>query len=500
MLYRANDVSSAVKMAEDMKRRGTHDWFRGQTRNWTLQSSLNRNPARFDESLLRVKRFSAWVKSTPGLEQLSHDVDATLAVAQHYGLPTHFIDFTTEPYVAGYFASENAPTTDPAAFDLSEEERRFFASQPATDQVGCILCLNREVLLDTWRTVASVRPVQPDAAPEFLVTQVPDLWRLEAQHGVFFYCPIARFEEIVYDLDRIVFPHCGQIAWPPRELIYPERKSHLEVQLDQYFLLERLTALKQAQREAGLDKVPAYRFQMNAARTQNIPIHPSWERAALQQYVSPAPSSFFASLSEERWPVEVSLTSPPQAVGDTVKEHVLARLQARPTARNELVRWHSGSPAFDSAATLVWDGLRGLPCADEDLAIAIGNCAGLCCAKAQAPDQDGLSVSAAYYQSDALEVEFSTQERGFSRSYISKRSLLQAFRDDLQQFLDPAKLAWLLDNPGFILLEVLAPNRMFPFARFERLFLHEVVPSQAVWWSEIGVIFSPARIVVFGLP
>lgn len=66
MLYKASDVASAVKMAEDMKRRGTHDWFRGQTRNWTLQSSLNRNPAKYVEFVARAKGFIGWLKSTPG--------------------------------------------------------------------------------------------------------------------------------------------------------------------------------------------------------------------------------------------------------------------------------------------------------------------------------------------------------------------------------------------------------------------------------------------------
>ena len=172
MLYEANDVASAVKMAEEMKKRGTHDWFRGQTRNWTLQSSLNRNPEKYVESVERAKQFSGWVGSTPGLEPLWEDVDGTVAVAQHYGLPTHFIDFTTEPYVAGYFASENAPTVDPAAFNFTEEKRRFFSSEPATDQVGCILCLNREELLNAWRDVAHIQPVPKDAEPEFLVTKV----------------------------------------------------------------------------------------------------------------------------------------------------------------------------------------------------------------------------------------------------------------------------------------------------------------------------------------
>jgi hypothetical protein len=44
------------------------------------------------------------------------------------------------------------------------------------------------------------------------------------------------------------------------------------------------------------------------------------------------------------------------------------------------------------------------------------------------------------------------------------------------------------------------PESYVPFDRFEKLFLHEVVLSQAIWWSKIAVIFSPASIAVFGLP
>ena len=323
---------------------------------------------------------------------------------------------------------------------------------------------------------------------------------MEAQHGVFFYCALNRFEEVIYDIDRIVFPHCGQIPWPTRDLIYPERKSQLEILLDQYFLLERLSALKKAKREAGLDDLPANRFTASSQRTQTMPIHPSWEEPSVKRYISPGPSSFFESRSSENWSIEFPPNAAPLAVSDSVNEQVLARLKANPDIRNELVCWQSSNPAFDAAATIVWDGLRSLPCSDPDLAIALGHCAGLACARSQAPDQDGLIVSADYYQSEALEVEFSTHEQGFSRAYISKQSLMKAFRDDLEEFFEANKRAWLLDNPKFILLKVLAPNRMFPFDRFERLFLHEVVPTEAIWWSELAIIFSPARINVFGLP
>jgi FRG domain len=500
MLYYAPNVSAAVEMAEEMKRRGAHEWFRGQTRNWTLQSSLNRNKATYNESITRLQRFSGWLKCTPGLEALWNDVDGTVAVAQHYGLPTHFIDFTTEPYVAGYFASENAPTIDLESFDFDRERARFFTSEPATNRVGCILCLNREELVKTWLMVATLQPVPSDSEPQFLATKVPDLWRLEAQHGVFFYCPIGRFEEVVYDLDRIVFPHCGQIPWPPREMIYPARKSSLEILLDEYFLLERLSALKEAEQKAGVDKIPSNFVRMPAERKPTMPIHTSWEEAALQPYLSPTAAPFFPSLTEESWFMESSPTDAPKNVTESVTAQVLAKIEASPGVRHKLVRWQSASPSLDTTANLIWDGLRLLPCADRDIAIAIGTCAGLFCAAAQSPSKDGLSVTAFYRGSEVLEVEFSTQERGFSRAFLSKRSLLAAFRDDIKEFLDPTKSEWLLDHPGHVLLNTLAPNRLFPFDRFERLFIHEVVPSQAIWWAGLSVIFSPARISVFGLP
>jgi hypothetical protein len=61
---------------------------------------------------------------------------------------------------------------------------------------------------------------------------VPDLWRLEAQHGCFLFCPYDNVERL-YDFDRIFFPNTHPLRGVRREDVYPERKSHLEVLLDQ---------------------------------------------------------------------------------------------------------------------------------------------------------------------------------------------------------------------------------------------------------------------------
>src|SRR4051812_30884562 len=106
-VFRAQSASEALEIAEQLRRRGEHDWFRGQRRDWPLKSSLVRlGETERDEALAKLARFEHWVKSTRGLEDLAHNADMAIAVAQHYGLPTNFIDFTTEPKIAAFFATD----------------------------------------------------------------------------------------------------------------------------------------------------------------------------------------------------------------------------------------------------------------------------------------------------------------------------------------------------------------------------------------------------------
>jgi FRG domain len=79
----------------------------------------------------RIDSFVRWAGITPGLEPIAKDHDALLAVAQHYGIPTHYIDFTTDPGVAGFFACDAA-------------------QPPETGTESCIYCVNTEDLNDVW--------------------------------------------------------------------------------------------------------------------------------------------------------------------------------------------------------------------------------------------------------------------------------------------------------------------------------------------------------------
>lgn len=175
-VYEANSSQEAVALARDFLREGRYDWFRGQVScEWFVVPSLFRDTD-MTSSNERLDRFFGWIRSTKGLEALARDETAMYAVAQHYGIPTHFVDFTTDPAVAGFFA-----------FDTKRVIR--------SGQKSAIICLDTKDLL-------SVALPESMPKPTCIHIHVSDLWRLIAQSGVFLVCPYSHFEQVVYPFDR----------------------------------------------------------------------------------------------------------------------------------------------------------------------------------------------------------------------------------------------------------------------------------------------------------
>ncbi|MBZ0319149.1 MAG: FRG domain-containing protein [Anaerolineae bacterium] len=135
--YKVNNVAEAVELAKKLKQEGLYDWFRGQKQNWRVKSSF----ARLDDKKRELathkrRRFVQWIKMTPGLEHLTDTndpivVDSIIAIAQHYGIETNFVDFTSNPEIAGFFASHG--------------------ELPKNEGTSCIICLNTKEFSDFWR-------------------------------------------------------------------------------------------------------------------------------------------------------------------------------------------------------------------------------------------------------------------------------------------------------------------------------------------------------------
>jgi hypothetical protein len=108
--YRVNDVEEAIETAERFRRDGIYNWFRGQTKPWPPYTTLTRlhrsDKTQVEQVREQLGRLEAFMKVHPELRNIAEDTNAFYAVAQHYGIPTNYLDFTTEPAIAGFFACD----------------------------------------------------------------------------------------------------------------------------------------------------------------------------------------------------------------------------------------------------------------------------------------------------------------------------------------------------------------------------------------------------------
>jgi hypothetical protein len=129
------------------------------------------------------------------------DDTALTAIAQHYGIPTTFLDLTTNPEIAVLFAKSSTGA------ERSDE--------------AVIYCFLEAGL----KSVAVARLIR---------INIDNLWRLEAQRGLF----LDFLEESLIDTlraraIRIHFPS-EFLAAEERTRLYPVRKSALESIIDQW--------------------------------------------------------------------------------------------------------------------------------------------------------------------------------------------------------------------------------------------------------------------------
>lgn len=495
MRTEVDDVEAAVDLAKKFKAEGRYDWFRGQARELPPRPSLLRLQQRGDAEALegarqRFKMFFQWAERIDHLAPLlqEENIHKLFAILQHYGIPTQYLDFSTDPEVAGFFACDT--------------------EYPPTEEVSCIYCLNTTDLMSSWA------PGEEGVILEPVVVDVSNLWRLQAQAGVFLHVNIDW--DVIYPMDRIVFPYKSFPAKPTREMIYPEQRSALEQLLDHYFdyergkltseELRRFVAELQAKGRSAFavtmktwdQGVYSPAFVDGAVRLKKLA---SWDESALAPWHEVHDERFHETVGR------TYLLTLPKAdsaadIGEDIRTQTLRSLAS---LRSQALRFSfDGQPPermreLPAMLERAWNGMRMLPYSLEEIAECLGRVTTLFVLDFA----DMLMVDARLkcmetHFGASQRTAFGTADGASSMAYATKAALTGALRRDMGSLLTAEHAA--RANDIYELFKVIYnPKMIFEFEPFKRTFARELIASQVVDRRDF-ILFNPALVETFGNP
>jgi hypothetical protein len=403
------------------------------------------------------------------------DIHLTFAVAQHYGLRTHYIDFTTDPMVAAFFAthSKNLKKSDPCTI-IFFDKNKFRAQTEVFQNNGNI-------------------SKEEDCYPELVEIDVDNLWRLQAQRGVFLYSPFKCIDQIYPCFTRIQFPFESPYAEISEDRIYPVEKSRLEILIDQFFFVEdRLKRVKRLRKFATKNNFPI--THLPEPVNDDIPVHRSW-RVPIKH--SPIESWFEIDNSET-------------VVFDLSSNHSFRELQTEvsKTLRNLSrsknyafeVRIDKTACRVSNDAFEVWHGLRNQHYSYDHLTMCFTN---LLYYGAILFGHD-LNKKRLYINwrnkfkpliAELLEVEFGELDNSYARSFVSAEDLFRCLRKDVADYFTCHKSS---DIPD-LLLRNNNPKQLFERKKFERLFIEKILPVQKIVKHNPAVYYNVSDLSFFGL-
>jgi len=500
-VYRVSDIDEAIELASEFRDKGIYDWFRGQVRSdWLPHSSLFRLHLKHrddwgEKYYQKFIRFWDWIKNTQGLEEICNDTNAIFAVAQHYGLPTSYLDFSTDPAVAGFFAAD----TD----------------SPEIGIESCIFCLDSSDLIRTWHILhKALDPEKKGVFPiiECIRVDVANLWRLQSQAGVFLYVPTNW--EVHYPMDRILFPYNGYPSCPSKRDMYPDRKSQLEILIDQFFDNERKVE-SHIRMHKHFDSIGK---ETNKAVFYEIGKRPEYlseyiKIGELEPHISWELSSKWLTLIEENYsdiirreiPISLDFSAKPMDIANRFINGIKRLIKKDKSLRKSSVIWKFETQSnivfrssLENGLIRLWDGLRNLPYDDIEIAQSLGNWLSLYLLDFdnQCIVTDMLNISSKLF-GPSICIEFGSSDGASSQGYVSIDALHSALRPDLPAIISEEYIEYINDM-RFLLQIIISPKMLFDFRKLANLFATQIAPTQMIRTS--AIFYNPARLNILGLP
>lgn len=480
-------ISEAIQVANHLRDANVFDLFRGQLNaDWPCTSSLERkNDAERARARTLFNDLHEFATTHPEMQVYLENEVALWAIAQHYGIPTRFIDFSTNPTKAAFFCADtNTPVE--------------------SGTTSALYCLNSVKFKEFW---AQMKPFLKTAdpsiiprPPEIIHIDVSNLWRLQAQEGCFLWNPIDRMEERWWHFDRILFPYGGgHSVLPRRDEIYPENQSPLEHLLTEFFMNQKMsngakTIFDQFGESSVNIKPPEGYYDGLTWSPKPLPHGTDWTN--LDDWIPDLIEHVEDTLPG--WTIEFAskeLGEFSSALESAFNESEISQHRSQGVT----IDLQSNARQLTRLARLIqrlWNGMRRLPYTNSEIEECVRNTVRLYLRSSRPPNKS-------WY------VEFGKGEHGtgaYSRAHVSGDNLAEAFSDSFKRIALEAHPR-LEGNLGSLIQLSCRPSQRFSFEGLRKLMVLEIIPSQLVERSgysveeelTIWLSFSPAELKIFGL-
>ena len=489
-VIQAPSIEEAIKIALLGKAGGKWNLFRGQTNaKWQVTSSLERlTPDKRENALQEFIRFHNWAETESSMKDYFEQPDALWAIAQHYGIPTNFVDFTDDPRVAAFFASDTGDT-------------------PSVEQKAAIICLDTDDFAEFWdSTWPHLAKGNKDAKPpEIVRIDVRNLWRLQQQKGCFLWKSLAEIEKF-YDFDRIVFPFTkNDPALPGHNEIYPLNQSELEKRIAAHFMNERMIKGSRHIDELNITihriEVPASHYDIGSWCSDYAEDESDWDN--LDQWRLGGTEHAADALPGAL--LDLGADSTFEALAELLRSDITPEFVTN--NRNSALQF--ADPLNHGVGILtrvrrLWNGMRTLPYSADEIVTALRMTLDL-----YPVMRSGINVGDAFGEDGAyVEMCAAADGRGsYSRAALHVKEFPRACRPG---FVAAVKAGEEMDDEvlGWHLLQRMArPRQRFTFEGLRKLMVEELIPTQVVWratgegndaLTEV-IYFSPTDFEVFGL-
>jgi len=502
MRARAANLGEAIKIATEGLHSGEWDLFRGQTNSdWQVTSSAERlSETQREDAFKQFERFVGWAQDVQGMAKYFDQPDSLWAISQHYGLKTNFIDFSDDPVVAAFFASD-------------------MKAPPADGQMAAIVCLNSKDFIRFWEQIGPdlLKGVKKSSYPQLLRIDVNNLWRLQKQKGSFLWNPVRGIERF-YDFDRIIFPYtANDPALVPREEIYPDHQSELEKLLTQFFMNEQLiegNRFIESEMSIHQITVPIDDYDAASWHPAGVLPSPDWQNTEAwdEHHVEHSGSVLPGAL------LELDSMHPLDQVSKTLCAALsLSFIEAN--RKKALNIKAAGGAKFDPVCMHLlvcvrhlWNGMRTLPYTSSEIHSALYQAIELfSVARRGRSDHEALGPDSYY-----AEMGSNSDGKGaYSRGSVTPKALYEACNP---AFLNAARQRLVGYDSTFksaadetvataSLMFVARPWQRFTFSGLRKLMVEQLIPTQIIWRIDSSsednlrtvIYFSPKEFRVFGL-